>query len=69
MGDMFKELRSVMDKYQYIYENICCDEWNEEKTEFIKNSELYFAKAIYNEIPEPNMVAKMILVMSEKQPL
>lgn len=30
------------------------------------NSALYFAKAIYNDIPESNKVAKMILVMSEK---
>lgn len=63
---MFKELRSVMDKYQYICENICCDEWNEEETEFIKNSELYFAKAIYNELSGSDKVAKLILVMSEK---
>lgn len=66
MEDMFKELRFVLDKYQYICKNRCCDEWNEEEEEFINNSALYLAKAIYNEVFESDKVAKMILVMSEK---
>lgn len=67
MEDMFKELRSVMDRYQQICEKANhCDEWNEEEEEFIKNSALYFAKAIFNEVPESDKVAKLILLMYEK---
>ena len=67
MEDMFKELRSVMDRYQQICEKCSQgNEWDEEEDEFIKNSVIYFAKAIYNEVPESDKVAKMILVMYEK---
>ena len=64
MEDMFKELRSVLDKCQSRY---CKSyEWNDEDYEFFKNIEWYLAKAIYNEVPESDKVAKLILVMSEK---
>lgn len=64
MEDMFKELRSVMDKYQ---SRFCKSyEWNDEEYEFFKNIEWYLAKAIYNEVLESDKVAKMILAMSEK---
>lgn len=67
MEDMFKELRSVMDKYESICNKLCaCEEIIEEEDEFLRNSLLYFAKAMYNEIPESDKVAKMILVMYEK---
>lgn len=64
---IFKELKSVMDKYESIDNNLCmCEEITEEQEEFLRNSAIYFAKAIYNEIPESDKVAKMILVMYEK---
>ena len=68
MEDMFKELRSVMDKFL----SLCQNGWEnygelaEEEDDFYRNLSWYFAKAIFNEVPESDKVAKLILLMYEK---
>lgn len=60
---IFKELKSVLDRYANIQKKLGLREaLTCEENEFFRNYQLYFAKAISNEIPNADKVAKMILV-------
>ena len=61
--DTFKQLLEIMKKYE---ELILKHDWDENEEEFMKNLSIYFAKALYDEIPQIKYVIKHLQIMLEE---
>lgn len=62
---MFEELKYVIEEYEQIATYTGTKPLSREQEEFMDNSYLYFAKAILNEVPQSEVVAKIILAVVE----
>ena len=61
--DTFKQSLEIMKKYE---ELILKHDWDENEEEFMCNLSIYFAKALFDEIPQIKYVIKHLQIMLEE---
>ena len=71
---MFEQIRHYLDLYENLINKLSDFEYDikdlsESESEFLEYSTLFFAKALYKEMPCSKNVAKIILMLAEENNL
>lgn len=61
---MFEKTRELMDRYEELI-NASIDYWNKDERDFMYNSSIYFAMAMYEDFPYIDSIAKHLVIMEE----
>ena len=62
--DIFKQSLWVMERYEDL---ILKHDWDKNEEEFMYNLSIYFAKALFDEIPQIKYVTKHLQIMVEER--
>lgn len=62
----FNEIRKCLDRWEDIMLKYEDDNLSDEEEDFMRNDAIYFAKALYNELPSITCVTKLLQVLIEE---